>query len=202
MQNTKQTKVRLVKRIIRFIIKAIIVIFFRLRVEGKENISESESVIITPNHSHWIDVFIISAAYKPDLCAVGKKEIFKNRFLSYLIRLTDSFPVDREGNNISTIKKCIKSLKQRSLILFPEGTRKKVEPKAGMILIASKANVKILPATIVSNFKLFSKITVIFHKPVDLNDEKYGELNKETYLEISKEIIDAIYSKIEEKNDH
>ncbi len=202
MQDNRKNKVRLIKRFLRFLIKAIIVIFFRLRVEGRENIPDYESVIISPNHSHWLDVFVISAAYKPDVCAMGKKELFENKFVAYLIRLTDSFPVDREGNNISTIKKCIKSLKERSLILFPEGTRKKAEPKVGMVLIASKANVKILPATIISSFKLFSKITVVFHKAVDLKDEKYGELNKDKYLSISKEIIDSIYSEIEEKNDH
>lgn len=201
MQVKKDNKIRFLKKVLRFIISVIFNLFFNVKITGLNNIPKGEKVIIAPNHFSWLDPLLISHCYKPDVNAIGKIELNSNFFFKFIMNISDSISIDRDANDIKAIKLCIDSLKKRSLILFPEGTRNKdiipLEAKAGVSMIAARANVKILPVTIKGRFKLFSKVECIFHKSVDINDFKFERLNSSAYKHIGNSILEIIYKPIQ-----
>ena len=90
-----------------------------------------------------------------------------------------------------------KALKNGEAIgLFPEGTRKGLEKGAkvqnGAAYMALKAKVKVVPVGIQGTFKPFTKVKLVYGKPLDFS--KYDAKNPEKdNLELAtKEIMDNI----------
>ena len=188
------------------IVKIFFILFYRVRVYGLENLSKNEALIIAPNHFSNYDPLVIGSFCPLKLNTMAKKELFNNKILANILHAMGVFPVDRDGNDIGAIKTSLKILKaNKPLLLFPEGTRNTINPKIhlegkpGVSLMAIRSKVKIIPVTIDSNYKLFGRINIKYHKPLEL-EKYYGQkLSTEEYTRISNEILDLIYEKVELK---
>lgn len=188
------------------IVKVFFILFYRVHLYGLENLSPNEALIIAPNHFSNYDPLVIGAFCPLKLNTMGKKELFKNKILAKILKTMGVFPVDRDANDIGAIKTSLKILKSNEpLLLFPEGTRNTTNPKIhldakpGVSLMAIRSKVKIIPVTIDSNYKLFGRINIEYHKPVEL-EKYYGQkLSTDEYIRISNEILDLIYEKVELK---
>lgn len=129
---------------------------------------------------------------------MGKKELFENKILAKLFYALNAFPVDREGNDLASLKKSVKILKsKKDLGIFIEGTRvKEYNPdnaKSGPILIANMANADVLPVKIETSYKLFSKVKIIYREPIQI-DKVYLKENKTNgYNQLAKKILEKIY---------
>ncbi len=174
-------------------------LFYRFKITGLENIPMNDRLVICANHrSNW-DPVLISIAFPRQVHWMAKKELFKNKFLSFLIYKLESFPVDRQDTDIAAIKNALRVLKNEKVLgIFPEGTRVDSvdlnNAKAGTALLAIKAQSKILPIYIGSTYKLFGKVNINIGKPIDLSDNYNKKLNNEEYLNISKNILESIYA--------
>lgn len=174
-------------------------LFYRFKITGLENIPMNDRLVICANHrSNW-DPVLISIAFPRQVHWMAKKELFKNKFLSFLIYKLESFPVDRQDTDIAAIKNALRVLKNEKVLgIFPEGTRVDSvdlnNAKAGTTLLAIKAQSKILPIYIGSTYKLFGKVNINIGKPIDLSDNYNKKLNNEEYLNISKNILESIYA--------
>ena len=129
---------------------------------------------------------------------MAKKELFKNKIFAKLLFSLGVFPVDREGNDLTAIKKSLRLLKEeRVLGIFPEGTRVKYFNddfiKSGLALIAVKSQSPVLPVYSEGNYKLFSKIKIIIGQPIYIELEDNAKLSNEKYTEISKDIMKKVY---------
>ncbi len=188
------------------IVKIFFIIFYRVHIYGLENLPRNEALIITPNHFSNYDPLVVGSFCPIKLHTMAKKELFENKVLAKIIKTMGVFPVDRGGNDIGAIKTSLKLLKDNEpLLLFPEGTRNTINPKIhlegkpGVSLMAIRSKVKIVPVTIDSNYKLFGRINVFYHKPIEL-DKYYGQkLSTDEYTNIVNEILDIIYEKVELK---
>lgn len=173
-------------------------IIFRFKVKGLENVPMNDRLVICANHrSNW-DPVLISIAFPRQIHWMAKKELFKNKILSYLIYKLESFPVDRQESDITAIKNALRVLKSKKVLgIFPEGTRVQNidlnNAKAGIALLAIKAQSKVLPIYIGSTYKLFSRININIGEPIDLSDYFNKKLNNNEYLDISKDILESIY---------
>ncbi|MBF4693657.1 lysophospholipid acyltransferase family protein [Fusibacter ferrireducens] len=177
-------------------------IFFKLELIGRENIDRNQNYIICGNHSSLHDPFLLGGVLPLQAHFMSKKENFKYKIVGWVLKKVWVFPVDRDGNDIKAIKTALTILnKKDNLALFPEGTRNKgVEPlpvKSGVALFAVRTKTPILPVTIDSNFKLFSRVRVIFHEPVVLEAYYNQKVASETLERLSQEIMDGIYKSIE-----
>ncbi|MBN2260894.1 MAG: 1-acyl-sn-glycerol-3-phosphate acyltransferase [Clostridiales bacterium] len=188
----------------KYIVKLFFMIFYRIQITGIENIPENEGFIIAPNHIHFHDPLIIGAFYPGKINLMAKKELFKNKLLAHIITTMGAFPVDRDGNDIKAIKKSLKILKEKKpLLIFPEGTRNPykgknhLDGKAGVVLIAVKSKVRIVPVTVDSKYHIFGKIKVIYHEPISLEEFYSQKLSSEEYIVIINKILDQIYQKME-----
>jgi 1-acyl-sn-glycerol-3-phosphate acyltransferase len=176
--------------------------FFRIEVDGIENIPQNGPLIFASNHiSNYDPPAIMSFVYlkRKDIHVVAKKELFTNPLVGYFLKKMGAIPIDRKNPQISSIKKSIEILNQKkSLLIFPEGTRKKenkdIEVKDGISFIAYKTNSKILPLKIdiAKNKSKLGKIIIVFGKPIDA--ERYRFSDKQSLKNLSKEVMERIYS--------
>lgn len=181
----------MIKKIIYKIIYLLFNKIYRIKVEGIENIPKNESVIITPNHKSNIDAILLLNYLKYDTSYIAKKEIQKIPLVAnFIINYFNLILVDRSKNDIDATKKMYKVLDEnKKIVIFPEGTRlglvKGKKLKSGVIKLAIKKNIKVIPVGISGKLKPFGKNNFIrFGTPLDFN--KLLEDEKEN----SKEITD------------
>jgi 1-acyl-sn-glycerol-3-phosphate acyltransferase len=192
----------MIKEFILLLTRIFYKIFFKIEIKGIENIPEKGALIIASNHiSNYDPPAIISFASlkRKDIYVIAKEELFKNKLFGYFLKKMGAIPIDRKNPQISSIKKSIEILNsKKSLLIFPEGTRKKdqqeIKPKDGIAFIAYKSDAKILPVkiNIAKNNSKLGKIIIVFDKPFIV--ERYDFCDKQTLKKISKEIMTKIYS--------
>lgn len=184
--------------IIRKIIKAffhfLVIIVYRPKVIGQENVPKEGGAILCPNHVHAMDSVIVVTTNKRKVHFMAKEELFKNEFIKWLANVFGIFPVKRGGKDIDAIKTSLKVLKNGGLLnIFPEGTRnglkKGLKPKNGATLIAAKAKVPIIPVGVQGSFKPFTKVKLNYGKPI----------STETLDVQDKEVVDAFTLKVMEE---
>nr|WP_300004484.1 lysophospholipid acyltransferase family protein [Tissierella sp.] len=172
---------------------------YRIKVTGLENVPMDGKLVVSSNHTNNLDPVIISMYLPRKIAWMGKRELFKNKIVAFIVRKVDVFPVNRDEVDIGAIKQALKILKEdRVLGIFPEGTRvKKMDlnnAKSGASLLAIRSKAPVLPIYIDGNYKIFSKINITIGKPMYLHENIIGKPTPEQYSEFSKEILSKIYS--------
>src|SRR6056297_2293019 len=92
-------------QIIRLFLLVIFKIFFRIKVNGKDNLPEDGGVIIMSNHISAYDPPLLAAIFARPVRFMAKKELFENPIMRFVLYLADSFPVDRSRTDITAVKK-------------------------------------------------------------------------------------------------
>ena len=173
-----------------------IMILHPTKVFGKKNLPKGKAILSMNHRSNWDYVlFGINSCTKYRVLA--KKELFKNKLFGAILHNFGGVEIEREGNDINAIKKCMKLLKEdKKLLIFPEGTRLKDdseilgEVKSGMALIAIKTKTPIVPVWIERRPKLFRRSVYYIGKPFEL-DQFYGIKLDEQHLREANEIVRA-----------
>ena len=153
-------------------------------------------ILVGPHRSWWDPVWYAVAAYPKHFIFMAKIELFKFPPLAWLIRAAGAFPVDREKVGPSVIKVPVRELKSgdRSLIMFPSGSRHSAELKSGTILIAKMSGKPIVPAVYQGPVK-FSQLfkrnntTINFGEPIVV--DRKDKLDKENITKYTQMIQDA-----------
>jgi len=172
-------------------------VFFRLRVEGKENIPREGAAIICANHISYNDPIVLCLISKRKLHLVAKQELFKNKFFGFVLRRLHAIPVNREKTDMSTYKAVMKILQGNGMVgIFAQGTRVKEgeaqDIKAGVALFALKGNACVVPTYIDATYRLFSKITVRFGAPMTLEAYRGVKLKSEGLAEVADYIMNQV----------
>ena len=100
-------------------------IFYRVELEGLENIPKSGPAIFCPNHLSFFEITLLMALSERNISFIGKIEYmdsWKTRWLSKF----GMIPVNRSGGSYAddTFEACKKVLHRGELLgIFPEGTR-------------------------------------------------------------------------------
>lgn len=150
---------------------------------------ESRSVIYAPNHRTTIDPFAIITATHDPIHWVALKRFFdaedsifnnsKNIFLCYLTKYLFTYmgfvPIDRESNNLESLRLMNKLLKDgRNLGIFPEGTTNKhpdlydIGPvKPGLSSMAKTHDSWVQPISLlwINDEKIDNKVIINFREP-------------------------------------
>ena len=175
-------------------------IMFKVEIKGKENVPAEGNAIICCNHYSNYDPFA-AAIYLDRLPRyIGKKELFENKILAYLLKEVRVFPLDRKAAmDMKAVKTALKILKDGEILgIFAEGTRVKegqqVDAKGGVALFAMKGNANVIPCAISGKYKFRNKITVEYGKPLTLDEFRGQKLT----TEVMGEITDVIMGKVEE----
>lgn len=149
-------------------------IFFLLRnicnitheIQGEENIP-SYSILVASKHQSAFETLALYY-YLPQPIFIHKKQLFLIPIFGQYLKKTNMISIDRKGG-ASTIRLMLKKAKKKinmgfSIIIFPEGTRKKPgekpDYKSGFIAIYKELGTEILPIAVNSG-KFWPKDTFI-----------------------------------------
>ena len=147
--------------VVRAICWLIFKICWKIDVVGIENVPKEGGLILASNHVSYLDPIVLAITMKRKIYFITKKEAFNNIFGNILLTNLNAFPVDREKIDIHSLKKSLEILQEKKVLgIFPEGTRSKngelQELKLGIIKIAIKTGVPILPVGIMGTHKIYS----------------------------------------------
>ena len=156
-----------------------------VKVFGKEKMPNS-SFIFASNHNSHMDVALLSAAAKKSFNHFGMLAAKDYWFDSWIKRtlvntVMNLIPIDRKIDGVrnfsieDTLSLCNSFMEygQRSLVMFPEGTRGNpgvmVPFQKGPAIFSIKLNTPILPAVIYGSHKVWPKGKIFFGLPNSIN---------------------------------
>ncbi len=184
--------------VVKIVLKIFLLFVFRVKVEGRENVIGGGAILAANHSSNW-DPVLVAATCPRSLAFMGKKELFKNKLIGFLLKKIGAFPVNRGKGDIGAVKTALTILKNEKLmIMFPEGTRvkrgEKIEAKPGVVMISTHSKVPVIPVNISGNFRWMAKVKVTYGDPIYL-DEYYDEkLTIEKMQDLADSIMNNIYS--------
>ena len=197
-------------RLSQLIGKLILHCYFRVRVEGRENIPPTGAYIVAANHVSLLDPFIIASLVPRVIHYLTYAFYYDLPACHWYCKRVYNIPLKKDGKDISALKRALRVLKAGELLgIFPEGRRSETgqmgKGEPGAALIALKANVPILPVGIRGAYEALPKgakfptphrITVTFGKPFRLTDAL--PVHTQTTEEIYQPATDVILAKIAE----
>lgn len=148
-------------------------VLFRMRLEGRTHLPVSGPAMIVCNHQSYLDIPAVFWKYHRWIYFVAKKSLFDKPVLSWVLKLWDAIPIDRNTPGITSVRAIMAHLRQDDFVaIFPQGTRvKRPEeralhpPRDGIIHFATKLNVPIIPMAIRGDFKIGQRVTVVCGEP-------------------------------------
>ncbi len=172
-----------------------VVIFFagtKVIVKGEENIPKDTPVLYVGNHRSFFDIILTYVRVPRPTGYISKKEMDRVPLLGVWMRHLHCLFLDRKDikQGMKVILEAIEKAKSGiSICIFPEGTRNKTGGEMlpfheGSFKIADKANIPIIPMTLVNTEEIFEnhlpkikKTTVIieYGKPIYMSEMERDE---------------------------
>ena len=127
---------------------------------------------------------------------------------NFLMKDLDCIPVDRFSNSTKWARDCEDVLKNgKSIVLFPEGTTLKSQEiakfQSGFLLLAKKANVRVLPVVIHRTFGLnWRRPRIRIGTPYSITAEKLTKSVRQKETEHFQKIITEMYCDLADKSFH
>jgi len=158
----------------------ILKIFYRVKLEGLENLPKRTNFILVSNHASWLDSLFFVAFLPKKIYGIAARYLYRFAFLRWFLKAIDAIPTRNSS------EKSISLLKNNKIIgLFPEGgcTRdgKLRKFRKGAAFLALKTGIPLVPCAILGTYqaypikarfpKLFMPISIKFGKPICLLKE-------------------------------
>ncbi|MCX7739249.1 MAG: 1-acyl-sn-glycerol-3-phosphate acyltransferase [Hydrogenothermaceae bacterium] len=186
-----------------YLIRPVFRFLLRIKAEGVENIPKEGPCIIASNHRSYLDPPVINIVSPRPVLFLAKRELFEVLAFGWFIRKAGAIPVNRDGKDISSLKKALNVLKEGNCIgIFPEGSRAKPrefkKPRSGVGFLIEKAKVPVIPVLIEGTDKVLPvksklpklfmyNIEVVIGKPVNFHGiSSYESVAEKVMEEIKK----------------
>jgi len=139
----------------RWVLKAAILVCFRLRRLGREHIPEG-GVILASNHRSFLDPFAIGCCLGRPIYFVAKQELFKNPLLGWVLNCLGAFPIKRGAADEESVATSLALLERgEAVVIFPEGTRIRTgslaPPKRGVGRLALQSGSPVVPIAVTNS---------------------------------------------------
>ena len=180
-------------RLCKFFMYLPFVILYPTKIIGKKYLKtvdgegNKKGAVLVSNHTSNIDSLLFACHMKEPNYYLAKKELFSNKFKSWILRHIGCIKIDRQENDIGAIKTCVGLLKKgKKLVVFPEGTRNHNEDmelgeiKGGAAMLAIKTKVPVIPIYINRTPKIFRKTIVTIGEPFEFTEFYNQRLDSET----------------------
>jgi 1-acyl-sn-glycerol-3-phosphate acyltransferase len=147
--------------------KTTLKLFSDFKVEGQENIPKTGPLLIASNHLSNLDPAIVAAALPRPPVFLAKKELFKYRLGSMLMRGYGAYPVDRQRADLRALNWITQQLlsDHKVAIVFPEGTRSMtgglLRGQPGLAHIALSTGVPVIPFALTGSEPLQNVLKVV-----------------------------------------
>ena len=166
-------------------------LFFRLKVEGLENIPGKSNFIIIANHASFLDPLVVFVAVARKIHCIALRDLYRISWLRWFMRLNETF-----ASGSSSAKAINLLTGNKNVGLFPEGGVSRDgrlrDFRRGTALLALRTGRPVVPCAILGTFqslprhakfpKLFFPLKLKIGKPVYLLKE-FSELIDEMTLQ-------------------
>jgi 1-acyl-sn-glycerol-3-phosphate acyltransferase len=185
--------------------------FFGFRAIHRERLIEEGPVILASNHLSYFDPPLVGICSRRAVYYLARKTLLNIPLLGPQLPDMNVIPVDRDGNDMSALKKIIRLVRAgNGVVLFPEGTRSPdgtlQRGKSGIGLIIAKSRAPVQPMRIFGSYEAFPKgsgkisltpISVVVGEPIRFTDEEldpksHGGDDRVLYQYLSDRVMSAI----------
>jgi 1-acyl-sn-glycerol-3-phosphate acyltransferase len=181
--------------------------WFRGEVFGTENFPMEGPFLIASNHASHLDPPIVGSQVARQMRFFARKSLWNSKVARWWLDNVETIPVERDSGDIGAIKRVIQALREnRSVVLFPEGTRSPdgllQKAKPGVGLMACKTGVPVVPCRVYGSFVAFGKgmtipnfgspVTVVFGTPIPASDYDDPTAGKARYEVAAQRIMARI----------
>jgi 1-acyl-sn-glycerol-3-phosphate acyltransferase len=181
-------------------------LLFRLRIVGAEHVPKTGPVLIAPNHVSYLDIPLLGVMINRPLHFMGKASLFRGRWVGWLYRSLNSFPIERGSRSRIGLMEAVSRLKEGCCVaMYPEGGRsldgRLQKPMPGIGMIVALSGAKVIPAYVAGTDKVLPvgawmirlhPVTVYIGEPLDFTDLIQKGDGKELYLQISRAVMEQI----------
>lgn len=156
------------------IMKLLLLLLTRWKVQGKENIPAQGPLIVVANHLHLADPPLLSASIPRRIVFMVKEEAFRSPVQGPLVRGYRAFPVRRGRLDREALRQAEKVLKEGlALGMFPEGKRsaeaQMQQGYPGTSLLALRYGVPILPVGITGTERIKGLFALLRRPEITVN---------------------------------
>lgn len=149
-------------------------LFFRLKIVRQAPLPEGP-VILCSNHFHMLDPLNTAMITRRQVFYMAKKELFEHKFVGWLITHLGAFPVDRNNNDVASMRKSLALLKEGKILgIYPEGTRSKDGQvhafHSGAAMFALRTGAALVPVGFSNPYRLGKKVKMLVGAPMDVSD--------------------------------
>ena len=139
-----------------------VIVLFRYRCYGREQIPTSGAVLVLSNHQSYLDPVLVGVAVNRQLNFMARETLFQWTPFSWLLSSVGTIPINREGLGLSGMKETLRRLKRgEMMVLFPEGTRTsdgEVGPLLpGFYTLAVRSKAMLLPMALDGAFDVWPR---------------------------------------------
>ncbi len=182
--------------LMRFFMKA----FWRLRIYGREKLNNMENCLIAANHISAYDPPFIGSIIPIEIHFLAKVELFRNKLFGAILLSLNCIPVKRgriDKNAITRVKMVLR--KNRSLLIFPEGTRKSSRVKSGIGKFAIETKTDICPVYVENSTDFWGcflgkkRLKIVIGERIKASEFADWEANKENYQKLSEYVMKRIF---------
>lgn len=179
-------------------------LFFPTIVKGRKNLPKGKAIYAS-NHQTNFDIMVLACGLYRRIYALGKAELFKNKFISWFLRGIGCVKINRGTADIEAVKNVYTVLKkkQKPIVIFPTGTRNSSpdevqDIKNGVAMFSVKTHSPIVPMVLIKKPVPFRINKLVIGKPLDLSKYEGMPANKELYAQISQDLSVAMEQLIEQ----
>lgn len=196
--------------VVRATLGKFLLLLFRVRFLGRENLPATGGYVLAGNHISYADPMLLWCAAPRPTHFMAKKELWESDLFGWGLDTFWAFQVDRGRSDRNAIAQAAAYLKAgEPLAIFPEGTRNftgEAEAQGGAAFIALRAGVPIVPVGIDgterikppgARFLHFPRVTISAGPPVRCEDFA-GLGRKETVEAMTAEVMRRISEQVEQ----
>jgi 1-acyl-sn-glycerol-3-phosphate acyltransferase len=138
---------------VRFALKTVFHLYFRIERIGRRHIPDSGPLILASNHRSFLDPFVIGTLTRRPVYYVAKEELFNRRWQAWVLNSLGAFPI-RRGASDAEAMSTARSILARGdcVVIFPEGTRVRPgplgEPRRGVGRLALETGARVVPVAV------------------------------------------------------
>ncbi len=176
-------------RVLFWLVRLVVRLFFRLRVEGLESLP-APPFLIAANHQAWYDSAFIIASLRPVpmVYTMARRDtVFNRGWKRWLVTRIGVFPIQPQNGELDQrgLETVYQILDRRGAVLmFPEGGYSRgsnLRPlKAGVAHFSLQAGVPICPVAVsgLESLRPFRRVTVSIGPPIWPDPPRWWSLNR------------------------
>lgn len=200
--------------IARYLFVGLFKVWFRLTVEGTENVPDG-AFVLAPVHRSFVDFALVGIVTRRRMRFMAKDSLWKVGVFGRLLTALGAFPVHRGTADRQALRQSVEAVTSgEPLVIFPEGTRRSGpvvdDLFEGAAYVAARASVPIVPVGIGGSERAMKKgkklprpvkVHIVVGRPIEPPPAN-GRTSRRAVHELTEQLqkeIQSLFDEAQEK---